>query len=358
MSGAVGGAERVLAELASRLAAEGNDISLLSFDAGGDSFYPLDPAIRRIFLPIGDAGRPATLPETLRRAAALRQTARREAPDIAIGFMHSMFIPLALALAGTGIPVIGSEHTSPDTYRARRGHRLLLRAALPALTAVTVPTDAIRDFYPDGARGKITVLPNPVTISTGAARRDGEIKTILAVGRLQPVKDHATLIDAFSRLAPQHPGWRLRIVGDGPLRAPLEAQIAAYGLQERIALPGILADLAGEYGAADIFAMPSLNESFGLSLAEALASGLPGIGFFDCIGCRELIQNDHNGVLVGAGDRSWRLAEGLGRLMRDDDLRARLGRNAPQTVRRYDLPVIAAQWMELLRRVAGQRAQA
>ena len=284
MSGAIGGAERVLAELASRLAAEGHDVSLLSFDAGGDSFYPLAPAIRRIFLPVGDATRPATIADMLRRLPALRRAAQLAAPDVAVGFMHSMFIPLGLALLGTGIPVIGSEHTSPDTYHARRAEHLLLRLALPTLRAITVPTEAIRAFYPASAQGKITVLPNPVATFAGMDRSGANpTKTILAIGRLQPVKDHTSLIDAFARLAPQHPDWQLRIVGDGPLRPQLQAQIAACGLQDRVTLPGFLSNLTGRicsgrdfrHAIAERKFRPGSSRSFGQRLARHRFLRLP-----------------------------------------------------------------------------------
>ncbi len=106
-----GGAERVLAEVASSLAARGHDVSLLSFDRpNGELFFPLDPRIRRIELGIGSTVERTNLSTTVKRIAAMRRTLKQETPDVAIGFMHSTYIPLGIALLGTGIPLIASEH--------------------------------------------------------------------------------------------------------------------------------------------------------------------------------------------------------------------------------------------------------
>jgi glycosyltransferase involved in cell wall biosynthesis len=97
--------------------------------------------------------------------------------------------------------------------------------------------------------------------------------------------------------------------------------------------------------------MPSLYESFGLATAEALAHGLPAVGFADCPGTNELIENEVNGLLVPAGDRVAGLAAALSRLIEDSDLRRRLGQAGPQSVARFSVDTIVAQWEELLRRV-------
>src|SRR5690606_34159437 len=112
-----GGAERVMASVTADLAARGHDVTLLSFDApGGQSVYPIDARVKRRALGIGDIARPATLGETIRRMIALRRVVRAIAPDAVIPFMHSMFVPAAFALIGTGLPVIASEHIVPAHY--------------------------------------------------------------------------------------------------------------------------------------------------------------------------------------------------------------------------------------------------
>src|SRR5262249_34945319 len=120
MKCAGGGAERVLAEIASGLATRGHEVTVLSFDQPrGTSFYPLQKSIRRIDLALGSTTRPSGLLDSIARIRALRSKILMLAPDVAIGFMHSMFVPLSLSMLGTNVPLIASEHTVYDHYRHR-----------------------------------------------------------------------------------------------------------------------------------------------------------------------------------------------------------------------------------------------
>ncbi len=106
------------------------------------------------------------------------------------------------------------------------------------------------------------------------ANGNGYAVTLLFVGRLSPEKDLDVLIDAFKLLASRG-DYRLNIVGEGPLRGRLERRAAG---DPRIAFLGSLEygeDLARIYASADVFALPSPNETFNLAVLEALASGIP-----------------------------------------------------------------------------------
>ena len=121
-----GGAERVLADITSGLADKGHDISVLTFDRrDGTSFYPLNKKVRRINLGIGNTYQRSTFTETCARMISVRKTIKTESPDVVVSFMHSMFVPVSFALAGTGIPVIASEHIVPEYYKIRRFEFLL-----------------------------------------------------------------------------------------------------------------------------------------------------------------------------------------------------------------------------------------
>lgn len=90
----------------------------------------------------------------------------------------------------------------------------------------------------------------------GFARGDALI--IGTVGRMQPVKDQATLLRAFASLAPRHARARLVMAGSGPLSADLRALAAALGVGERVWFPGTLHDVAGVVRHIDVFVLPSL----------------------------------------------------------------------------------------------------
>ena len=355
-----GGAERVLAEISSALVSRGHEVTVVTFDSARDTpFYPFDPSIRRVALGIGNVRADTGAGEMAQRMLALRRIARRSRPEAAIGFMHSSYIPLGLALLGSGIPVVASEHIAYDHYRSRRLQAALLRLTPWLVEAITVISPAIRDGFPQSLRRKMVVVPNPVAGRPGpmadAAGEQWPAKTLLAVGRLEEQKDHRTLVGAFARIASDHPDWRLRIIGEGSLREALEAQAALAGLGDRIALPGATANVAEEYAKAQLFAMPSTYESFGLTTAEALSHGLPVVGFADCPGTNELVKEGVNGVLARGKDREVALAMALDALMRDPQRRRRLGSAGPESIGAFAPSSVADLWEELLGRIAAAR---
>jgi len=353
---AVGGAERVLCTVCSELVKRGHDVAIVTFDRpGGQPFYSLDGLVRRIDLGIGNPAHRARLSETLCRMRALRQIAMEEKPHVAIGFMHSMFVPLAFALAGTGIPVVGSEHIVPEHYRKRPLQYALLVAASSFLAKMTVLSEAIRSRYPAPIRERMIVIPNPVSPAVG---RNGSeackpCHILLNVGRLDAQKDQATLLRAFAYLAKDYPDWELRIIGDGPLRGELETLAQELGLEGRVHMPGIKSDIEVEYCLADAFVISSRYEAFGLVTAEAMSYGLPTIGFADCPGTNELIQDGSTGLLAAGGpDRALSLSRELARVMASPDLRRHLGVAAKTAIgQRFSAQHVCSLWESLLETV-------
>jgi glycosyltransferase involved in cell wall biosynthesis len=347
-----GGAERVLADIATELAVRGHEVVVASFDAEGtEDFYKFAAPIRRVRLGIGHVRTQSGAVETLRRMLALRRLVRIEIPEVAIGFMHSAYIPLCLSLLGSGVPVIASEHIVYGHYEERALERLLLRITTPFVYAYTAITEDMRRGFPGAIRYRMAVIPNPVRVA--AVNRSDFLgtgkKVLLAVGRLEKQKDHATLIRAFSKICDLFPEWTLRIVGEGSLRASLELLVLQLGLQRKVILCGASGTIDAEYKTADLFVMPSLYESFGLATAEAMGHGLPAVGFGNCPGTNTLIQDGVNGLLVWGEDRSEALASGLARLMGSPEERARLGAAAPQRLAAFTPDSIVERWIRLAR---------
>ena len=363
LANAGGGAEHVLADLTGRLAARGHAVRVLTFDApGAETFYPFATAVARDGIGVGDPSRSATTGESLRRVGPLRRAALRVRPDVAVGFMHSMFIPLGLALVGSGVPMVASEHTAFDDYVGKPWWHRVMRTTTPFLAARTVvPSPSVAGTYRPRLARRMHVLPNPVVAGGGSAGPTTVAPVILAVGRLTPEKDHATLLDAFAAVAPGRAEWRLDVLGEGELRGSLEARAARLGITERVRFLGVVDDVAAHLRRGSVLAVPSRYESFGLATAEALAAGLPAVGFADCPGTNELIDDGVNGLLVAGGsDRPARvaaLADGLARLMDDAALRERLGSAGPASVARFDPEAVADAWEALLHDVVAGRVR-
>src|SRR5262245_7292513 len=348
-----GGAERVLVDVANGLVARGHTLSVISFDPPGQhSFYSMDPRIEWIRLGIGKTEQAATALEVFSRISVLRRTVSRIKPEVVIGFMHSMYIPLGLALVGRHIPMVASEHIVWPHYATRPIQKALLYLTPWLARHITVVAQDVISAYPRVARKRMVVVHNPVNLNpnlradvTGSQKSQ---KILLSVGRLTAQKDYATSIHAFSLIADRLPGWKLRIGGDGELRDELKAQIAKVGLEERVSLPGTTKDIYAEYAAAQLFVVPSLYESFSLALNEALTTGLPAVGFADCPAIKHAILPGQNGALASGPDRVQALAQALEPLMTDAHLRARLVPPKAALSGQFGLEQVLDRWEDLL----------
>lgn len=142
-----------------------------------------------------------------------------------------------------------------------------------------------------------------------------------AVGRLDAQKGHGALISAMARLKDRP--IRCVIVGDGPRRAQLDAQIRRLALEKHVWLLGEREDVPAWLSALDIFVLPSLWEGLPNSLLEAMALGLPAVASA-VDGVPEVVQEGRNGLLVSPNNPA-ALARRIAELAADPALRSRLG---------------------------------
>lgn len=149
---------------------------------------------------------------------------------------------------------------------------------------------------------------------------------ILCLGRLVPAKGQQILIAAFEKVIKSGKNARLRLVGGGPDYADLQQEIRERGLEGKAYLSGPLnpCQVIEAYGCADIFVLPSFAEGLPIVLMEAMSMEIPCIA--SCInGIPELIRHNVEGLLVAPSNVE-QLAQTLGLLIEDADLRLRLGR--------------------------------
>ena len=177
----------------------------------------------------------------------------------------------------------------------------LVQAVKP-LERLVVLTDADKAAWEKAGCTNVTVIPNPCMLDNCqlSTIHSQFPKTVLAVGRLHEQKGFDLLLQAWKPIEKTYSDWSLRIVGEGPKRAELEAQIESQGLK-RVVLAGATNNVLDEYEAASIFVLSSRYEGLPLALIEAMWSGLPCIAF-DCPqGPAELLA-ENRGWLVPDGD--------------------------------------------------------
>ena len=122
---------------------------------------------------------------------------------------------------------------------------------------------------------------------------------LCVTGRFLELKDYPNLIRAFAQVRTRKPGIKLAIVGDGPLKADLEAVMNSLGVTDDVHLLGVRHDIPELMSACDVFVLSSASEGFGLVVAEAMACERIVVAT-DCGGVREVVGNA--GLLVPLQD--------------------------------------------------------
>ncbi|HXH79034.1 stealth conserved region 3 domain-containing protein [Nocardioides sp.] len=365
----MGGTSRSTVTQANALARRGNvEVRLVSVTrSAATPHYAIDPAVGVHYLvDARDEDPRATRPSRLIPARWDGQFS--ELTDDGLNALKSLDVDLVVtvtpALMAAAVQLLPADtkvlHQEHRSSADRVGGMEPLLAFAPRVAAVALLTRSTAAWLGSelgSAAPEIVVMPNPLPVTEQPAS-SLDSKTIVAAGRIVAEKQFIHLLRAFEQVAADLPDWRLRILGDGPLRAELAAHAAKVGLADRVELPGAVPDMAPEWAAAAICALSSKTEGFPLVAQEAMSAGVPVVTY-DCpSGPRELVEHGVSGLLVGAGSKAG-LAAALHDVARDPELRARLGAGALAASRRYDADAIAAEWETIFSRLcADQRTPA
>jgi glycosyltransferase involved in cell wall biosynthesis len=351
-----GGAERVVATLATAWVRRNSAVTLLTLDDGARApFYPLDPAIRHVPLAVTavSRGRIEGLARNVGRVRVLRRAIRASRPDVVLSFTDTTNVLTLCAARLTRWPVVASEHSDPERHPLPAVWKRLMLVSYRWAAAIVTPNRETREWFPLGLRARTHVIPNPISASPVPPSvddgRPGGL--VVSIGRLSEEKGHDRLLEAFARAADGRPGWRLVIAGEGPERGVLEALRDRLGLRARAELPGLVQDVGVLLARAELYVLASRREVFPMALCEAMAAGVPAVAMEYRPGVREIVHDGVDGVVVPGGDVA-ALAAALARLMDDEAERRRLGARAVQVVERYGVDRVLTQWAELLRELA------
>ena len=236
-----------------------------------------------------------------------------------------------------GVPVlVTTEH---GRYICKPWYHLLLERLLNPLTDMRICVS--QDILDIRARREGTPLSKLIRIPNGIEtvkfRSPGRDRAsvaaefgwatadplVISVGRLAPEKNYGVLLEAIARIGRRHPQVRCLLVGSGPCRAEILAEVDSLGLTGRVKLAGSRNDVPDLLGAADIFVLASLKEGLPVSLLEAMAAG-KAVVVTSVGGMPEVITDGDNGLVVPCGDTD-ALVDSIDRLLRDGDLREAFG---------------------------------
>lgn len=272
--------------------------------------------------------------------------------------------------ASLGMPVsrlLNTRHGMGAVQPRSRGEWLYRRSMWRTDVVVAVCEAARARFADQGVRprARLLAVPNGIRVETFAAanaERRAALRNVLGlapgtriigtVGRLNPVKDQATLLQAFARVHAEAADTALVLVGDGALHAELQAQAGASGAGEAVHFLGDRGDVRQLLQGFDVFALSSRSEGYSMALLEACASGLPIVAT-DVGGNREIVADERNGLIVPAADAT-ALASALLGLLRDPARAQRLGTAGRDwALREASVQAMAARYETLYRGGSG-----
>lgn len=345
----MGGAERQVAALATGLARRGWSVTMIALSGDGGAAREALEAAGVGFVALGMRKGLADPRGWLR----MHRWLQANRPDIVHAHLpHAIFLARWARLGAPVRAVVDTIHTSRTATRAQRlGFRL---SGFLSDCTTLVSASAARAWMADGLipPEKSRVLPNGVDVDRW--RPDAEARAHiraelgvgdgfvwLAAGRLEPVKNHAALLDAMALLPASS---RLYIAGSGPLEQALRERADALGISERVRLLGFVEDLLPWMQVADGVALASRWEGLPLVLLEAAACGLPAVAT-DVPGSRDVIVPGQTGYLCAPGDAA-ELAEAMQQIMRMPEAeRAAMGTRArAHAEAAFSLTTILDRW--------------
>jgi glycosyltransferase involved in cell wall biosynthesis len=306
-----GGGEKVLSELACRLQAE---IVVVVFE---EKFsYPIHGKLISLNSPINRTSPISRALGFLRRLRLFRRTLRTERPDVVLSFMgeanliNAMLSPRPVLSVHTHMSSIDTMRSGVEAFAVRALVRWLYKRSVVVAVSDSVRRDIVETFgVPDS---QVIVIPNAADVSNIATLSCEEapcpwnprFPVIITAGRLSQVKAQWHLIRAFAEVRKNRP-CQLAILGSGDLEDYLKRLVTELHIEKDVFFLGWHSNPFKFLTRANVFVLPSLTESFGLVLVEAMACGLPVIAT-DCPGgSREIIMGGPSGpcgVLVSPPD--------------------------------------------------------
>jgi len=300
----------------------------------------------------------------------LRSFMEKNEIDIVHTHRYKAAVSAALAtLGGRRRPIVWTVHAQ-RRFRGIQRKLVGLWLCRKLARLVAVSEDVRRDILSSAwgvLPGKVVTVQNGIdpapylkeAVPAAEARESlglpEEGFLIGAVGRLDPKKAHAHLIEAFHGVRLSGADAYLVIAGEGRLRPVLERQLESLGLRERVILMGRCADIPRFLRAIDLFVLSSVSEGLSLALLEAMASGVPVVST-RAAGVPEVAEGVEGCLLVEAGDlRAMAGAlEAMYRLSADE--RSRLGsRNRDRVLQRFTADRMARETMAVYEAVLAER---
>lgn len=345
----MGGAERVIVNLAAYFHSCGYKVTIVTKEQDSDE-YPVPEGVTRILADIvGDEISSNRLLNLYRRIAKLRNIWKQLKTDYIVSFIKKNNFMAITSSMGLHIPVIVSVRSNPAREYPDKVTKLLANVLFRRAAGVVLQTQQAKEFFSKAVQKKAVVLPNSLSEQFLQMEYiDERKKEIVWVGRMDSNKNPVMLLRAFGTIAEKYPDWILKYIGDGPLMEELKELSHNEKCAEQICFTGRMEDVAGAIRPASIFVLTSKQEGMPNALMESMVSGLAVVSTdCPCGGPAELIEDGMNGILISVDDEK-ALAEALDKLLSDEEYRNRLGENAKELIDKVHPEIVNRQWLSYI----------
>ncbi len=358
-----GGAERVASELSKRLSRK-YELCALTFTNVND-FYSFDGDVYSLS---ENYSFPEKYIHFLKRTIKIYKIITYISPDLIISFMEiaNTFSILTKVVFQLKIPLIISVHCNPEIVYQQdmKYFKILIRLFYPLkvvykIITISYEVSTILVSRFNLAQDKIITIHNGIDIKQISHLKekrldkyqnifnDNNLLKYITIGRLEELKGHASLIEAFYDVKKKIPNSKLIIIGEGSLKRLLKEQIEKLQLNNDVILTGYIKNPFKYISKADIFVLSSYYEGLPMVLLEALACELPIIST-DCpTGPREILGNNEFGILVGVKnlrELTMRMIE----LGNNKELRMWLKKKSLIRAKAFDYKIVEQQWIKLI----------
>lgn len=277
-------------------------------------------------------------------------------PDVIISF-----VPLTtkyLMMEGeTVVPVITMVHDSPDISFSilTKQVKNCLNKCYAVQVCLNYAVDIVKHYC---ETANVIVIGNVAPqYEKSIEYKEKSFYKIVNVARIdKSQKRQHILIEAFGMIKDKYPNWSIELWGpctDNRYMSTLKNIIKKFDMGNRVSFCGTTNNVHDVLLNSDLFAFPSSHEAFGLALAEAMSAGLPVIGMDDCLSVKEMVQENHAGLISRNGVDCF--SEMLCQLMESMELRKCLGETGRNAMRKYDKKTILEQWVNVIEKASKNR---
>jgi len=363
-----GGGERVAATLLESLQRSSSNIKLILVLFDVESTGSLRPDIDVRYLNVRKSRDIIyTIKKFFKVFFNLSRIIKNESPCTILGFMdYSNVVSIIgnwlsgkknrVIISVHNIPIVQMRECAPNFWEKIMG--LLINIFYSKADSIIAVSKHVGDDLVKNSKINkklIHIINNPIDIDRINYLSNEDVAEeffnedapiILSVGRLSKEKGFEYLLKAFSLLK-ERSNARLVILGEGKEEANLKKLSKELGIDKQVLFLGFKDNPYKYMKRSTIFVFPSLYESFGIAMVEAMACGIPVIATKSYEGIEDIIEHEKNGLLIPVADEN-SLAESMFRLLNDEELRRSLSMEAKKKVENFSIDKITKKYKKVL----------